>query len=106
MVATNARDILAKENEFLEELIEVAENYSQQGGVAAAVFDGWVKGLARHRDINLKLINADDPTFDREIKEESDLLNRMLTTMKGGGDVSTSWQKHFEDDIALLKMLA
>ena len=105
MVASNAREVLANENKLLEEMIELARTYSQQGGVAATVFDGWVNGLTRHRDINLKLIDDADAAFDQEIDEEINLLEGVVATLKGGGAVTKSWIDHLQDDITLLKML-
>ena len=106
MVATNAREVLAKENELLDELIAKATIYSQNsGGLMAEIFDGWVKGLTRPRDINVKLINENDTVFEGDVVEEIHLLEHVVSTIKTNGEVTSSWVEHLTDDIGFLKKL-
>jgi hypothetical protein len=107
MVAKNAREVLSKENELLEELIAKAETYVQANdGLMAEVCNGWVAGLTRHRDINAKLICDTDSDFDDEVTEEIDLLEHLVATIeKKGGGVTGSWLDHLNDDLTFLKEL-
>lgn len=106
MPAKYAREVLTKENEFLDALIATATTYSQNSqGLAVELFNGWVKGLTRHRDVNTELIDASDSAFDEEVKEEIGLLQGVVQTIKGGGNVTHSWVDHLADDIGFLKKL-
>jgi hypothetical protein len=106
MVAPNAREVLAKENELLEKLIETADDYANNsGGLAREVFLGWSEGLARHRDINNKLITEADSDFDADVNEEIHLLETLLAAIKKKNVIVDSWVGHLGDDIEFLKRL-
>lgn len=106
MVAPNARAILKKENEMLDELVQTASAFAQKAaGVEAEVFSSWVQELQGHRDANSDLIGRTDAEFDRELNEEIKVLERMRASITGNGDIDEYWKDNVGGDIAISKKL-
>ena len=77
MVARNAREILKKENEMLDDLVERATEFAKQTVDKEFVDDlnSWVDDLVGYREINQNLINmTDDKAFDDALGEEITIL--------------------------------
>jgi hypothetical protein len=106
MVASNARAVLKKENELLDNLLQTASAFAQNAsGTEADVFNAWVRELQGHRDANTGLIGATDAEFDQELGDEIKILERMRASITGNGDVDEYWKDNIGDDIAISKKL-
>jgi len=106
MVASNARAVLKKENELLDDLAQRASVFAQNAvGVEADVINAWVREFRGRRESNDELIGKDDSAFDQELKEEIKLLESLRNTITGGSDVAQYWREDLGDDIALSKKL-
>lgn len=106
MVAPKARDVLKKENELLDDLLQRASAFAQKAaGVEADVFKAWVRELRGHREANDDLIGRDDAGFDRELNKEIKLLSGLRDSIKGDSDIEKYWRDNIGDDIAVSKKL-
>jgi uncharacterized protein with von Willebrand factor type A (vWA) domain len=106
MVASNARAMLKKENEMLDNLVQTASAFAQKAsGTEADVFNAWVQELQGHRDANSDLIGMTDAEFDRELNEEIKVLEGMRAAITGNRDVDAYWKGNIGDDIAISKKL-
>jgi hypothetical protein len=107
MVASNAREALAKENEMLNQLVQTASTYAQNavGELETAMFNAWVEALSGHRDINADLISKSDSAFEAAVKEEAGLLENSLNPITGGSDVAKYWKAQFNKDIEISQKL-
>ena len=106
MVAKNARDVLQKENELLDELVKSASAFAKNArDVDADIANAWVNYFRRHRAVNEELINSDNPDFDQELTEEVGLLESMRDSIASGGLIEKTWKDGHGDDIAIAKKL-
>jgi hypothetical protein len=106
MVTSNARAILKKENELLDNLLQTATAFAQNAsGTEADVFNAWVRELQGHRDANTGFIGLADAEFDRELNEEIKILEGMRTAITGNRDIDAYWKDNIGDDIAISKKL-
>ena len=106
MVANNARAVLKKENELLDDLVQRASAFAQgAGGAEADVLNAWVRELRGHREANDDLIGRDDAGFDRELNKEIKVLEGMRAAITGDGDIEKYWRDNIGDDIAISKKL-
>ena len=106
MVASNARDVLRKENEMLDKLVQTASDYAQDApGLEKEVFDAWVAALSGHRDINADLISKSDGDFDAALKNEAALLQNSLNPISGPGQVAQYWKAQLDKDIKIANKL-
>ena len=85
MVASNARALLKKENEMLDDLVQRASAFAQEEPRAteADVFNAWVRELRGHRDANNDLIGLDDAGFERESTKRSRFWKRLRVAITG-----------------------
>jgi hypothetical protein len=106
MVASNARAVLKKENELLDELAQKTSVFAKNAvGVEADVFNGWARYFRRHREMNDELIRGDDAAFDRELKKEIKLLESLHSTIAGGTPIEKSRKANHGEDIEIAKHL-
>src|SRR5262245_25790616 len=106
MAISNARAILKKENEMLDNLVQTASAFAQKAsGIEADVFKAWVKELKGHRDGNSNLIGMADAEFDRELNEEIKVLEGMRAAITGNREIDEYWKGNIGDDIAISKIL-
>jgi hypothetical protein len=106
MVAPKARDVLKKENELLDELVQTASAFAQKaGGAEADVLKAWVRELRGHREANDDLLGRDDAGFDRELNKEIRVLEGMRAAITGNGDIEEYWRSNIGDDIEISKKL-
>jgi hypothetical protein len=106
MVAKNAREVLKKENELLDDLAQRASVFAQKAvGVEADVINAWTREFRGRRESNDELIGKDDSAFDQELKEEIKLLESLRNSITGGSDVAQYWRGDLGEDIALSKKL-
>jgi hypothetical protein len=105
MVTSNARAILKKENELLDNLLPATAFAQNASGTEADVFNAWVRELQGHRDANTGFIGLADAEFDRELNEEIKILEGMRTAITGNRDIDAYWKDNIGDDIAISKKL-
>ena len=106
MVASNARAVLKKENEMLDNLVQTASAFAQNAaGTEAEVFNAWVRELQGHRDANNDLIGRTDAEFDHELNTEIKILEAMRAAITGNRDIDEYWKGNIGDDIAISKKL-
>lgn len=110
MVAPNARNVLTKENQLLDELVQTASTYANNavGNLETAVFNAWVEALSGHRNINAGLISMSDSDFDDALQEEAGLLQNSLNPIAGGtggSNVAQYWREQLDKDIKISKKL-
>ncbi len=106
MVATNAREVLKKENELLDELVRTASAFAQKaGGAEAHIFKAWVQELRGHREANDDLIGMDDAGFDRELNKEIKVLEGLRNAITGKSDIDEYWRSNIGEDIDISKKL-
>ena len=109
MVATNARDVLSKENELLDKLVATASSFAQSApsdSVEKTIFNAWVDVLSGHRTINANLIsNPDDAAVEAVLQEEAALLQNSLNPISGGSGVAQHWRGHLDKDMKIANQL-
>lgn len=107
MVAPNARVVLSKENEMLDQLVQTASTFAQNasGELETAVFNAWVEALSGHRDINADLISASDSDFDDAVTEERGLLQNSLLPIAGTSGIAKYWRAQLNKDIKIAEKL-
>lgn len=97
MVAANAREVLKKENELLNELAQRA--------AASSVGSGWADFIRGWRENNEKLIAMDDSAFAKELNEEIKRLESMRSAITGDSPGAKYWKDSLSTDIANSKEL-
>ena len=108
MVARNAREILKKENEMLDDLIQRATEFAKQTVDKEFVDDlnSWVDDLVGYREINQNLINmTDDKAFDDALGEEITILEAMRGSITSQSKAAEYWRKKLLGDIDTSRVL-
>ena len=106
MVASNARAILKKENEMLDNLLQTASAFAKKAsGTEADVFNGWVQEFQGHRDANNDLIGMPDAEFEQELNQVIKVLESKRASITGNRDIDEYWKGNIGDDIAISKKL-
>jgi uncharacterized phage infection (PIP) family protein YhgE len=107
MVASNARDVLKKENELLNKLAESASTFTQGlTEVQAAVLNDWVVYFKGWRQINDDLMAMTDEKLDQELNEEMERLKNFRNSLTGNSAAAEFYRKKvFDVDIADAKRL-
>ena len=106
MVAKNAREVLKKENELLNELAQKASAFAKNSaGAEADLLNAWERYFRRHREINDELIRKSDSAFDQELNEEIKRLGRMRDANAGGSPVENNSRASRSEDIEIAKKL-
>ncbi len=98
MVAKNARDVLKKENELLNDL-------AKRASATAEVGDSWARFFTRWRETNEKLIGMADAAFDGALKDEIKCLEGMRNSITGDSAAATYWKSTVDVDIENTKEL-
>jgi hypothetical protein len=98
MVAKNARDVLKKENELLNDL-------AKRASASAEVGDSWAQFFARWRETNEKLIGMADAAFDQALKDEIKCLEGMRNSITGDSAAAKYWKSTVGVDIENTKEL-
>jgi hypothetical protein len=106
MVAPNARDVLKKENELLDELTKRAAMFANKAtGLEADIYNAWQQSFRRYRESNDELIGANDSDFEQGLAEEIKILESLRNSITGDSDVADNWRADLDDDIALWKKM-
>jgi hypothetical protein len=108
MVAKNARAVLGKENELLDDMVRSASEFAKKATddqLSADNLKSWEVDLRGYRDYNEQLIQMSDAEFDKSMREEIDLLESVRDSIKANGDTARYWRNKFDDDIKLMKRL-
>lgn len=98
MVASNAREMLKKENDLLNELAKKASASADVGAGWAKFFNGW-------RAVNEKVIGMTDAAFDQALKEEVNRLEGMRNSISGDSVGAKYWKDSLGVDIEDTKQL-
>ena len=98
MVAKNARDVLKKENELLNDL-------AKRASASAEVGDSWAQFFTRWRETNEKLIGMPDAAFDQAVKDEIKCLEGMRNSITGDSAGAKYWKGVVGVDIENAKQL-
>jgi hypothetical protein len=108
MVAKNARAVLGKENELLDDMMRSASEFAKKATddqLSADNLKSWELDLRGYRDYNEQLIQMSDAEFDKSMREEIELLGSVRDSIKGDGDTARYWRNKFDGDIKLMKRL-
>jgi hypothetical protein len=107
MVARNARAILKKENEMLDNLIERAKEFTNKtvGEEFVNDLNSWVDDLVGYREINQQLIDMDDKAFDAALRAEITLLEGMRNFITSQSEAAEYWRNKLAGDIDTSKAL-
>lgn len=106
MVAPNARDVLKKENELLDELTKRAAMFANKAtGLEADIYSAWQQSFRRYRESNDELIGANDSDFEQGLGEEIKILESLRNSITGHSGVTDNWREDLDDDIALWKKM-
>jgi hypothetical protein len=106
MVASNAREVLKKENELLKKLTESASAFTQSlTGVQAAVLNDWAAYFKGWREINDGLIAMTDNDLDQELNEEMKRLKIFRNSLTGDSAAAKFHRKFLDVDIEDAKKL-
>jgi hypothetical protein len=107
MVARNARAILKKENEMLDNLIERAKEFTNKtvGEEFVDDLNSWVDDLVGYREINQQLIDMDDKAFDAALRAEITLLEGMRNFITSQSEAAEYWRNKLAGDIDTSKAL-
>lgn len=107
MVASNAREVLKKENELLNKLAESASKFTQGLSEAqAAVINDWVGYFEGWRQINNDMIAMTDEKLGKELHEELERLKNFRNSLAGHSAAAEFYRKKvFDVDIADAKRL-
>jgi hypothetical protein len=104
MVAPNAREVLKKENELLDELANRAAMFASKAtGLEADIYKAWEQDFRRRRESNEELIGASDSDFDQSLTEEINILESLRNSITGNSVVAENWREDLDEDIALSK---
>jgi len=98
MVAPNAREMLKKENDLLNELAKKASASADVGASWAQLFSGW-------RALNEKVIGMTDAAFEQAVREEIKLLEGMRNSISGDSAGAKYWKDALGVDIQNTKQL-
>ena len=98
MVAPNAREMLKKENDLLNEL-------AKKASASADVGDGWAQFFNGWRAVNEKVIGMTDAAFDQALKEEITRLEGMRNSISGDSAGAKYWKDSLGVDIEDTKQL-
>jgi hypothetical protein len=106
MVAKNAREVLKKENELLNELAQKTSTMAKNSsGAEADVLNAWERYFRRHREINDDLIKKTDSAFDQELNDEIARLERMRDANSGTSAVQKNSRASRGEDIEIARKL-
>jgi hypothetical protein len=107
MVARNAREILKKENEMLDDLIQRAKEFAKktEGKEFVDDLNSWVDDLVGYREINQNLINMDDKAFADALGEEITILEAMRRSITSQSPAAEYWRNKLLGDIDTSRVL-
>jgi hypothetical protein len=106
MVAPNAREVLKKENELLDDLSQRAEMFAKKAtGLEADIYNAWEQDFRRRRESNDELISTSDSDFDQGLTEEIKILESLRNSITGNSVVAENWREDLDEDIALSNKL-
>jgi hypothetical protein len=106
MVASNARAVLQKENEFLDQLIKASPT-STQGltGVEADIINGWVNYFKEWRKINEECIGMTDARLAAHLDSETKRLRRFVSSITSTTTGAKFHKKSFDADFKIAEKL-
>lgn len=101
MIASNAREVLKKENELINKLAEVASNFTQglkddQG----VILKSWVVYFQGLHQVNMDLIALSDGKLDQELNKEVKRLQELRRKITGKSITDEFYKKNLAVDIA------
>lgn len=100
MAASNAKEVLLKENELLEKLAQTASTFAQNlAGVQADVLNDWAAYFRGWQTINEGLIGKTGSDFDDELKAEVKRLEGMRDSIAGQSASAEYWKQVLTEDI-------
>jgi hypothetical protein len=106
MVASNARTMLERESEMLDEFMRTVTAFAGQAvGKETNLFEARAREFSGHQEFNNKLRVRDDAGFTQDLNKEIKILEAMRATITGDSDIDKYWKRHVDDDIAISKAL-
>jgi hypothetical protein len=107
MVASNARAMLERENEMLEEFGQTVSSFAGQAvGTEVNLFDAWKQEFVGHQKFNSNLMaKKNDEEFISALNKEIKILEGMRDSITGDSDIDKYWKDHVNDDIKIAKAL-
>ena len=108
MVARIAREILKKENEMLDDLIQRATEFAKKtvGKEFVDDLNSWVDDLVGYREINQNLIDlTDDKALDDALGEEITVLETMRDSITSHSKAAEYWRNKLLGDIDTSRVL-
>ena len=102
MVASNAREVLKKENELLEELAKRTSTFAQNlPALQADIINDWAAYFRGWQKINEDLIGKADSAIDDELKMEMKRLEGMRNSVTGDSASAKYWRQVLDEDIEI-----
>ena len=106
MVASNARTMLERESDMLDEFMQTVTAFAGQAvGTEVNLFDAWRREFLGHQEFNNRLRARSDQEFVQDLNKEIKILEAMRATITGDSDIDKYWKGHVDDDIAISKAL-
>jgi hypothetical protein len=107
MVASNARAVLQKENELLDELIKTTSTFMQGStGVEADALNEWVNYFKEWRTINEECIGMTDAKLAAHLNSEANRLKRFVSSITKSATTGAKFhKKSFNADSKIAKEL-
>ena len=106
MVASNAREVLKKENELLEELAKRTSTFAQNlPALQADIINDWAAYFRGWQKVNEDLIGKADSAIDDELKMEMKRLEGMRNSVTGDSASAKYWRQVLDEDIEIANKL-
>jgi CRISPR/Cas system Type II protein with McrA/HNH and RuvC-like nuclease domain len=106
MVASNAREVLRKENELLDELIRTSSEFTRNlTGAEADILNGWVAYFKGWRDINEECIGMTDNKLKAHLDAETKRGKKYVAGSTGTTTAAKFHKKNFDADLNAVKKL-
>jgi hypothetical protein len=106
MDASNARAVLRKENELVDELIKTSSAFTRGlTGLEADILKVWGDFLEYSRETNKELIGMTDAKLGQNLDAENKLLKKITTSITGTTTIAKFYKKWFEAELKAEKKL-